>query len=203
MKITILLILLITNFNAAEGQSKDLNNLTFNELGALTKLPDGPLSGEDLNKVLGEEQDKSNGMFTTKPTVLVQIPDSMKSRKLGKTRISGENLNLVFPEDRQYKSYIEQPEQDKIETMRMDLRKQVIADAEEKYTNPFPQILQIEKSLAITDQIKESNSYTKHLLELAAEREEEMYNKSVENELGEVTERRFNRGLLNPLMKSK
>jgi hypothetical protein len=194
MKKTILLILLITNLNALDVT--DSNNLTFDQLGMAGQTRDGPLTGVALEKTLQDAQDRQNGIDTTKSTVIVQIPDSMRSKKIGKTRISGDNLKLVFPTDKQYKQYIDTDREKAVETSRLDTRKQMIADAEASFSNPFMNILQYEQDL------NSDSTVTKHLLQLAVEREQEIYDKSVNNELGEIKERRFNRGLLNPLMKS-
>jgi hypothetical protein len=186
MKLAILLYLLIFSFQTDPG----LNNLTFNQLGLLNKIPNGPIDSDNMERALINLDNQENGK--TEPTAIIQIPDSMKAKKLGKTRIFSNNLNLIFPDDKEYNNYIQ--DVNPIQIQRNAIKENIISESELNNTNPFPKIIKAEKGFA-------NENYTKHLLELAVEREQEIYNKSVNNEIGEVNEKRFNKGLLNPLMR--
>ena len=199
MKIIItILILLLINFvvlddsvtnNETENEKSDeleenLSKLPQKKMGLLTKLKNGPINEDEVPN--GDE-----------PVAVVTFSNSVKNKKIGKMRISGKGVNVIFPTDTNYTYIKHLNEKDEaenfIEKTKLEQEKKTILDSHNHFKNEFSSIYENEHELL-------DNKSKKNLLNLSIEKEQEIYNKLIENELDEVKDRSYNGGIITPLL---
>ena len=179
------LVLLISLKNKQEPSNKEnFEDLPQKQLGILSKVPDGPVNEEEIP----EEGD---------PVAVVTFSDSVKNKKIGKMRITGKNVNMLYPTDTNntYVKKLKEMEdfEEENETNLLDDQKKIVSDSHKNFENEFHTIYEKQK-----DNFDEKSR--KNLLNLQIEKEQEIYNKMVQNELDEVRDRSFNGGFITPLL---
>jgi hypothetical protein len=205
----ILAFLIIPLFCQKEDDKSDSNSIlmrefTYDDMGVMQNIPNGALTGEALNKAIQEEEEKNAGINRKKEAVVVMIPDTLRNKKLGKNRISSDSMMLVFPKDSVYANYTEKSVGSKpeIEEIRNAIDVNLIRNAEDNFIdNPFIQIMSNEESLEEKGLLDLPKNYEKKMLQLAVEREQHILNKMVKNELDEVQVKKYNRGVINQMLK--
>jgi hypothetical protein len=177
MKMIFLFLFLISNLNASRFSisEQNINNLTFTQLGNMTKRTDGPLKGKELLKALTDKFERDLGRDITMPKVVVQIPENLKNEQLGNTRINSENLEIIYPEHKNYNKYINNKNKD--ESLRNQIGNEIVSESEKTSTSLYPKIYQIDKIFTESD----NKYYTKEILEDAVDREQEIYNQMIMN----------------------
>jgi hypothetical protein len=196
-------ILTLKDDNKSDPNSKSTKDFTYNEMGIMQKIPNGPLSDEALEKAYQEQAEKNSGVNIKKQTAVIMIPETLRNKKLGKNRISSEDITLIFPNDEIYANYTEKSEGNKaaVENARNKVNEMIIRAAEENYRdNPFVQIMSNEEKMQNQGLMDLPKNYKKDMMELAIEREQHIYNKMVKNELDEVQVKKYNRGVINHLL---
>ena len=183
------------------------NILIKNQVGIMNKIPDGPLSEEDKEKAMQEQMEKENGVPDNKDLGMVYISNNIKYKKLGKFRIKSEGIHLMFPTDANYTKYQHFNEKESfkkaVEDERIKNQKKLLFDSEVDFNlNPYKAIYDSEKML-IDNKLIETNKhdYKKHLMSLALEKENDIYNNMIRNELSEIQTKRFNKQIIDHLYK--
>lgn len=210
MKFLIAFVYLVFNVMSLEANSTNYDNnnnldpskLTQESVGLFNKLPNGPLSDDQLERAYNDQMMKES-QASDYPAGIVTISENLKKKKLGKLRIRSTKMDLYFPTDPPYIGNIsEDPKNREIaENRRIELeRAELIKGDRDESRNPYINILNEEADLR--QDLKLSKNHKKNLMNLAIEKEQEILNKMVKNEVDEVKRRKFNRGYYSPLMKS-
>jgi hypothetical protein len=183
------------------------NILIQNQVGIMNKIPDGPLSEEDKKKAMQEQMEKENGVPENKDVGIVYISNNIKYKKLGKFRIKSEGIHLMFPTDAKYTRYQKFNEKESfkkaVEDERIKNQKKLLFNSEVDFNlNPYKEIYDTEK-IFVDNNIIETNKhdYKKHLMSLALEKENDIYNNMIRNELSEIQTKRFNKQIIDHLYK--
>lgn len=142
-------------------------------------MPNGPISDE-------------NSLKKKKQSVVVYLSDYVKDLPLGNLNITSEDINVVYPISANRTNY--QNEDDKEEFKESFYQNKTQLEAKiinlslnDNNINPYKIIYDIEKDNAM---LKNNNDYKKHLLKLSLEKENEIYQKMVDEEKDEHFKRR-------------
>jgi hypothetical protein len=183
------------------------SNLKRYQVGMLTKVPDGALEGNDLMEAMNDQLKRNNGEAVKSGDVgIVYMDENLRNKKLGKFRIKGKGIHLLFPDDNntiKYQNFKDNENfQHFMEQNKIDFEKNKLREAELDFKkNPFKEILDEEKKLLKDDvlRVKRPTEYTTHLLNMAVEKEQEIYNDMIKNELQEIKIKRYNNAYYNPV----
>lgn len=165
----------------------NLKNITYSQMGLLNTRRNGPI---DENEAENNEEDDSGSSVLG----LVTFSNSLRNKHLksNRTSIKGEGIKLLFPTDtkgkkiKQYeRNYFENDEQ---RDQRIIQEKEEIIDSHRAFQNEFYNVFSKEDQF-LNDKEK------KYLMNLSIEKEQEIYNKMVNNELDETVKRSYHTGI--------
>jgi hypothetical protein len=213
MKMIIKLIFIILSFEYLLGSFLMRNHtleqlvgkhLKHYQVGLANALANGPLSDEEVQQVIDDESAKEGG-GSDGNVGIVTISDNLRNKNLGNVRIKSTGMRLVFPTDTDratfehpddlYKNRL-QKEKDKIKSEKSEL----IKSEKDFGVNPFKNIYDNEKTDMDAELIKQKNfDYQKNLLSLAVEKEADIYNKMVQNDLNEIRVKKYNKGIVDKM----
>lgn len=172
------------------------------QVGIMNKIPNGPLTKDEAKEAVEEEEteENENAILGT-----ITFSNRVKYRPLGKLRIRGTGgIKIVYPTDRNNKisTYIEEKEKHKNELEKINMEKEILLNSEREFSkNPFEEILEKEQNLIDNNTLDLNKNYKKNLLNLAVQKEEEIFNNLKLDEYNEVHQRRFNRDTYNQVYK--
>jgi hypothetical protein len=174
------------------------------QVGLLAKLPDGPLTENDAKKALKEDQEQKNGDDKNKSIGVVYIAQNLRNKRMGKFRIKPDGIKLFFPTDKDRINYQDIKDNENfqhfVDINRVEFEKNKLKEAEVDFKkNPYKDIYDEEKKMIDKGLLKvNNNKYKKHLMNMVLEKEQEIYNKMVNNDYSEVKVRKYNKQFYNP-----
>lgn len=191
----------------SDAEKDAMKNLKMYQVGVLSKIPDGPLTGEELQEAMKEDYEKNNGISKGTKVGVVYVSDNLRNKRLGKTRIKSKGITMLFPTDVERIKYQDFRDNEHFKSFmannRVEFEKNKLIDSETDYTkNPYKEIYDYESKImdyGVLDVKKDEHK--KNLLQLAVEKEQQIYNNMVNNEVTEVQGKRFNKGFYNPAYK--
>jgi hypothetical protein len=171
--------------------------------------PQSPIpSEEDEKKAIREQEQLESGEIKKNALVgVVYISDNLRKKKLGNFRIKSDGVHMLFPTDKNITDFQNFKDTDKfqkfMEKERIDYERNKLLEAETDYNkNPYKEIYDQERRMVNNGIFKVKNhQYKKHLMNLALEKEQEIYNNMVKNEFSEVKVNRYNKQIYNPIYK--
>lgn len=172
------------------------------QVGIMNKVPNGPLSKEEAKETYDDQENENNenAIIGT-----ITFSDRTKYRPLGKLRIRGTGgIKIVYPTDRNndVTTYNEEKERHEKELERIKKQKDILLKNEKDFEkNPYEEILQKEHDLIEEGTMNLNKNYKKNLLNLAVQKEEEIFNNLKLDEYNEIHQRRFNRDTYNQIYK--
>lgn len=199
----------ITSMIPEEERRKNTAGKTLKkyQVGMLNKIPDGPLTDDNLHKAMVDDWERKNGLVKNHTDIgIVYMAPNLRNKRLGKFRIQAEGIHMLFPSDYNTIKYQDFRENENfqhfMENNRVEFEKNKISESETKFKmNPFKEILDQESEMIKYDLIKVNKNHEKNLWNLAINREEEIYNNMIKNELQEVQVKHYNKGVINPILK--
>lgn len=191
-----------------ENELRDAGkNLKQYQVGILNKIPDGPLNNQDLQIAEKDNYERNNGIKKQDEEIgIVYINENLRNKRLGKFRIQGKGIHLLFPTDQntiKYQNFKDNEQfQDYMEKNRVEYEKNTLLKSETEYkSNPYKEIYDYEKKLLDYDIFKvNKNHHTKNLMQMAINKEQQIFEDMMNNELSEIQTKRYNKGFINPLL---
>lgn len=186
---SILIILLIKESNSisiaknyqTKKNGKPFKNryITQKEIGSIYSIPNGPVSNENFLKQKSQ-------------SVVVYLSEYVKDLPLGKLNITSEEVNVIYPISANRTNYQNEDDKDEFKDSfyqnKTHLEEKIInLSLNDNNINPYKIIYDVEKDNTM---LKNNNEYKKHLLKLSLEKENEIYQKMVDEEKGEHFKRR-------------
>lgn len=195
-----------TNDKQKKSENSLAKTLKKYQVGLMAKTPDGPLTEEDEKKALQEQEDVETGEVKKNALVgVVYISENLRNKKLGNFRIKSDGVHMLFPTDKNITDFQNFKDTDNfqnfMEKERIDFERNKLREAETNFTkNPYKEIYDQEKRMVDNGVFKIKNhQYKTHLMNLALEKEQEIYNNMVKNEVSEVKVKRYNKQIYNPI----
>jgi hypothetical protein len=178
------------------------------QVGLMSKIPDGPLSDEKLQKAMVDDWERRNGLVKNNTDIgIVYMAPNLRNKKLGKLRIQSEGIHMLFPTDANTIKYQDFRENENfqhfMENNRIEFEKNKLKESETKLRmNPYKEILDNESEMIKMDIFQVNKNHQKNLMQLAVDKEQEIFNSLVKNELQEVQLKSYNKGVINPILKN-
>lgn len=166
-------ILLIRKGNNIKIKKDDfLNFLTQNEIGNLYELKDGPIEND------AQRPDKPS-------EVNLIFSPGVKHLPLNNLRIYSRNVKIAYP------NITEENIEEKLNSQKLTIEKDIInQENKDPSFNSYQEILRIENQTLLTDD-------KKNILELSLEKESDIYNNLIRDEVKQVINKEVNNGFFN------
>jgi hypothetical protein len=178
------------------------------QVGLMNKIPDGPLTDEQIQKAMADDWERKNGVVKNHTNIgIVYMAPNLRNKRLGKFRIQSDGIHMLFPTDANTIKYQDFRENENyqhfMENNRIEFEKNKLKESEVKFKmNPYKEILDNESEMIKMDLFQVNKNHEKNLMQLAVEKEQEIYNSIVKNELQEVQVKSYNKGVINPILKN-
>lgn len=175
------------------------------QVGRLNSIPDGPMTEQELNDFISSDKQKREGNPTK--VGVVYIDKKIASMPVGQMRIKPKNIVLFFPDDYEdIKNYQNEDDnyinkRDKHDD-RIKLEREILNDAENHpSSNPYQEIYEREKESLDYESDVKPDVHKKNLLNLAVEKEEEIFRRELKYENEEYFDKKFNKAFYNNVYK--
>jgi hypothetical protein len=175
------------------------------QVGKMNLLPDGPMTDEELHDFLIREREKTQG--NPDKVGVVYIDKRIAELPVGQTRIKPKGIVLFFPDDEEaIKNYQNPEDNDNIKRTerndRLMLERKILNEAtNHPEYNPYKDIYDEENKFLNYESDVKKDVHKKNLLNLAIEKEEEIFKSELKKEHDEYFEKKFNKAFIDNVYK--
>jgi len=188
-----------------EDKIKYGQRITKLQIGKMNLIPDGPMTDEELNEFLARDKEKREG--NPDKVGVVYIDERIAGMPVGQTRIKPKGLVLFFPDDEEDIKNFQNPEDnDSVKRSerndRLMLERKILNEAiDSQNSNPYKEIYDEETKILNYESDVKKDVHKKNLLNLALEKEEEIFRSELNKENNEYYDKKFNKAYIDNVYK--